>query len=59
MTPVVNRSQCMVAQSESTFAAVSITIGRLIKIRISTLGSDSDDRPRNAGNRHVPKKNPI
>jgi hypothetical protein len=56
--PVANRSPCGEAQSESIFAAVSITIGTLMKIRILASGSDSDERPRNTGYRHVPKKNP-
>jgi len=57
--PVAKRSECGEAQSDTTFAAVSITIGMLIRIRILALGSVSDESPRNTGNRLVPKKNPM
>jgi hypothetical protein len=56
--PVHNRSQWAEAQNDTTFAIESITIGKLIRIRILTLGSSSDENPRKIGNRIVPRKNP-
>jgi hypothetical protein len=59
MVPVASRSQCDEAQSESTFAAVSITIGILTRIRVLAFGSDADEIFRSTGYKHVPKKNPV
>ena len=49
MIPVTNRIQCDEVQSESTFAAVSITMGTLSQIRSLTFGTDSDEKPRSKG----------